>query len=317
MNDSQIIKVGLHYYFDDDSHLMDAVIRHRCEGELLKIMGSISHALKIPFTPQTEAYSEGGLVEIWTFAQNNPYILGVFSGVLINVLSNIINTDRELANLQKESLQLEIQEKKLKLYKLKKEIESGDPKIQDAISENLIFLINKDYRVIKARSDFYKNLVHYPKISKISGQVLNANRKPISSPEIVEKDQFKNFILSTDELPPVIDEDANIEVVAPVLKKGKFKWKGIYDGTQIEFYMRDKEFKQSIFNQEVLFTNGVSLLCVLKISKKMNEAGEIYISNYSVLTVVSYKLGNDLKETLQGKRYFLVKELKAKQQKLF
>lgn len=316
-HDAQIMKVALHYYFDDDSHLMDAVVRHRCEGEILKIIGEISSALHVQFNPETEAYAEGGLKEVWSFAKNNPYILGVFTGVLINVLSNQINIDRELINLQKESLRLDIQEKRIKIYKLKNEVESGDKNVLKSLSEDLIFVLNNDYRVIRSRSDFYKNLYWYPKISKISGQQLDIDNLPISNPEVVEREKFKNFILSTDELPPEVDDGATIEVIAPVLKKGKYKWKGIYNGVPLDFYMKDKDFKQSIFNQEVLFANGISLQCVLEISRKMNEAGEIYIANYSVLTVVSYKLGNDLKETVQGKKYFKAKEYKDKLQSLF
>jgi hypothetical protein len=67
-----------------------------------------ARVLNIQFSPQTEAYVEGGLKEIWAFAKNNQYLLGIFTAVLINVLSNQINIDRELINLQKESLRLEI-----------------------------------------------------------------------------------------------------------------------------------------------------------------------------------------------------------------
>ncbi len=317
MPDSQIMKVELHYYFGDDTHQMDAVVRHRCEGEILKIIGEISHVLNIQFNPQTEAYIEGGLKEIWSFAKNNTYILGVFTGVLINVMSDQINIDRELVNLQKESLRLEIQEKKLNIYKLKKEIDSGNPKILSSISDDLIFILNNEYRVIRSRSDFYKYLDRYPKITKISGQQLDINNLPVSKPEIVEKEQFKYFILSTDELPTEIYENASIEVVSPVLKKGKYKWKGIYNGEPIDFYMKDRDFKESIFHQQVSFTNGVSLKCVLEISKKMNEIGDIYVSNYSVLTVTSYNFGENLVETKQGKKYFSDKENKANQLNLF
>ena len=78
----------------------------------------------------------------------------------------------------------------------------------------------------------------------------------------IEKDQFKNFILSTDDLPLITDEEAFIEVISPVLKKGNFKWKGIYRGEPINFYMKDKKFKDSIFHQKVAFTNvSVFELC--------------------------------------------------------
>ena len=101
MPESEIMKVKLHYYFGDESHQMDAITRHKCEGEILKIIQEISHVLKLEIHPQTEAYIEGGLKEFWSFAKQNPYILSVITGVLINVLSEQINIDRELVDLQK------------------------------------------------------------------------------------------------------------------------------------------------------------------------------------------------------------------------
>lgn len=177
--------------------------------------------------------------------------------------------------------------------------------------------MNNQYRVIRSRSDFYKNLVKYPKVIKPSGQQLNFYNQPISPPRIVERKQFVDFILKTDDLPPKTDENACIEVIAPILKKGKYKWKGIYEGETIDFYMKDREFKDSIFHQRIAFTNGVSLICILEISRKMNEIGVIYISNYSVLTVISYNSGENLIETKQGKQYFRTKENKSNQMNLF
>jgi len=317
MPNEQVMKVGLHYFFTDVSHQMDAVVRHRCEGEFLKIIGLLSNVLDIPIYPQTEAYVEGGVKEIWSFAKNNKYVLGVLTGVLINVLSDQINIDRELVDLQKESLRLEIQEKKLNIQKLKKELESGDSDVIHVISEDLIFIMNTEYRVIRARSDLYKNLLGYQKVTKISGQQLDINNKAISEPRIVERERFRDFILSTDELPKEIDETATIEVISPVLKKGKFKWRGIYEGDSIDFYMQDKEFKNSIYHKQVSFTNGISLKCVLEISKKMNEIGEIYAFKYSVHTVISYHLGENTFETDQGRSYFARKTSDKNQMKLF
>lgn len=317
MPDTQVMKIGLHYFFVDASHEMDAIVRHKCEGEFLKIIGVISSVLDVPIYPQTEAYIEGGLKEIWSFATSNKYILGILTGVLINVLSDQINTDRELVELQKESTRLEIQEKKLRIQKLKKEIESEKTEIIHTISDDLIFVMGTEYRVIRARSDLYKNLLGYQKITKISGQQLDKNNNPISDPKIVERDQFKDFILSTDELPKEIDEAATIEVISPVLKKGKFKWRGIYEGTSIDFYMKDKDFKDSIYHKQVSFTNGISLKCVMEISKKMNEIGEIYVYNYSVITVISYHLGENIFETRQGKNYYARKDSDSRQMKIF
>ena len=235
MSDAQVMKVELHYYFSDDAHQMNAFVRHHCEGELLRIIEQISIIMDINIVPQTEAYVEGGLKEIWSFAKRNQYVLGIVTGVLINVLSNQINIDREHINLQKESLHLEIQQKKLEIEKLKKEIEIGEPKARELMSDHLVFILNNEYRVIRSRSDFYKILEGYERITKISGQQTNANNQPISDPIVIDRAQFRNFILSTDELPMEIDEAASIEVVSPVLKKGKYKWRGIYKGSPIDF----------------------------------------------------------------------------------
>ncbi|MDH3353120.1 MAG: hypothetical protein OEL87_01615 [Nanoarchaeota archaeon] len=312
-----MMKVELHYFLKDSSHQMDAVVRHRCEGEILKLISQIGYFLKIDPKPQTEAYSKGGLVEIWSFVFENQYLLGIISGVLISVISNLINVDRELANLQKESLTLEIQNKKLELHNKLKDIDSGSQELLEEIKEILFFILNKEYRVIRARSDFYKNLNKYPKVEKISGTQLSQNNQPIGEPTVVEREQFKKFILYTDDVPSEIDEDASIDVIAPVLKKGKYKWKGFYNGTPIDFYMKDKDFKESIFLKQISFTNGIKLKCVLEASRKMNEAGEIYISSYSVLAVVSYQFDDNLVETTQGRKYFLNKKSKSSQMKLF
>ena len=317
MPNEQVMKFKLHYFFADVSHQMDAVVRHRGEGELLKVIGLMSSVLDIPIHPQTEAYVEGGLKEIWSFAKNNKYILGVLTGVLINVLSDQINIDRGLVDLQKESLRLEIQQKKLNIQKLKQEIESGNQDVIPIISEDLIFVLNTEYRVIRARSELYKNLIGYQKVTKISGQQLDINNEPTSEPKIVERERFRDFILSTDELPKEIDETASIEVISPVLKKGKFKWRGIYKGDSIDFYMQDKEFKNSIYHKQVSFTNGITLKCVLEISKKINEIEEIYVFKYSVHTVISYHLGENSFETNQGRNYFAKKSCDKNQMKLF
>ena len=62
-------KLELHYFFseNDKSHSMDAVIRNRCEHELLQIFGSISTELNILIKTDTEAHKEGGLNEFYNF----------------------------------------------------------------------------------------------------------------------------------------------------------------------------------------------------------------------------------------------------------
>lgn len=53
--DSKKMKVELHYFLKGSTHQMDAVVRHRCEGEILKLINQIGFYLKIDPKPQTEA----------------------------------------------------------------------------------------------------------------------------------------------------------------------------------------------------------------------------------------------------------------------
>ena len=319
---TQVKKFELHYFFGDDLHQMDAAIRHRCEGELLKILGELSHVLHTPLSIETLAYSEGGLKELYSFARNQKFLAGlaagIISGVLINVISAEITKDRELINLQKEELRLEIEQKKQQLYEKKKQIsENKNADAVISIQNDLVFILNNDYRVIKAKSEFYKNLQSYQRVTKISGQQMDARNIPVSDAAVVERDQFHKFILTTDELPKEYDENAAIELISPVLKKGKYKWRGIYNGAPIDFYMKDNIFKNLVYSQQVAFKNGVSLQCVLEISKKMNEIGDIYVSSYSVLTVVTYDNEDGKVQTSQGKQYFQEKTELERQLSLF
>jgi hypothetical protein len=314
------MKIELHYFFGDDLHQMDATVRHQCEGEVLKIIEELSNVLNVKYRPQTEPYLEGGLKEIWSFAKN-PIVVavltGVLTGVLIDVLSDHLTTDRELVGLQKESLRLEIDQRKLEIIKLKNELENGESTETDILCENLSFVLNNDYRVIRARSNYYKNLNYYPRVTMVSGQQINIKNEPVSEPKFVKREQFHEFILSTDNLPQETDEEATIEVISPVLKKGKFKWRGLYKGEPIDFYMKDKIFKDSVFRQQVSFTNGIFLKSILIISKKMNEIGDIYVSSYSVVTVVSYNIGANTIATKQGKKFFRDKKFLLSQMDLF
>lgn len=322
MLETQVKKFELHYYFGDDLHQMDAAVRHRCEGELLKILGELSHILHIPISIETVAYSEGGLKELYSLAKNQKFlaglVAGIVSGVLINVISAEITKDNELVNLQKEELRLEIELKKHQLYEKRKQInknQNADAVI--SIQNDLVFILNNDYRVVKAKSEFYKNLQSYQRVTKFSGQQMDARNNPVAEATVVEREEFHKFILTTDELPKEYDENAEIELISPVLKKGRYKWRGLYNGEAIDFYMKDSVFKSSVFNQQVAFKNGVSLQCVLEISKKINEIGDIYVSSYSVVTVITYDDAGKKIQTNQGKQYFREKSELESQMDLF
>ncbi|EOH9330705.1 hypothetical protein ACMEFY_000818, partial [Campylobacter jejuni] len=73
---------------------------------------------------------------------------------------------------------------------------------------------------------FYKKVENYEKIKKIGYQFNNSNEL------IIEREQFKSFIIEENKDIETIEE-AEIEIISPVLKEGKYKWRGIYNGEKL------------------------------------------------------------------------------------
>jgi hypothetical protein len=308
----------LHYYFGDEdkTHSMDAFTRNKCEHELLQIVSEITRELDLKVKVETEAYEEGGLTEIWTFLGSDNGQLTIILSLLTLALSRI---PLRKTKLEKKDLKLSIEERKLNIELMKKELESkGIPENKIDI-EKLVLIITNNYKIIKHKSNFYKQLYKYPKVKKLSTTKLNENKQRIDEPSFVERKDFDKFILESDSLDTIPDDNATIEIISPVLKKGKYKWRGIYDklGSVIEFSMKDKEFKENVVEEGIPFKNGTFIDCVLEIERKIDDLGNIFNSNFSVLTVLRQHDEITSFETPQGKRYKTQKEADKMQMKLF
>lgn len=301
-------KIELHYFFSNDSNLMDAVIRNKCEHEFLEIVKQVGEILDVELSVETEAYLEGGLKEWWTITvRKNQFIIGLISGILINVISNHITSDKELPELQKQELRLSIE------Y-LKKGLNENEETKPSISIENATVIINNDIKIQKHKSNFYKNLSSYHKVTKIETNILFENNEPVDVPKTINRIDFGKFILTSDDLPPITDDKAIIEIISPVLKRGNYKWKGLYNGEIIDFYMKDTIFKESVIFDKESFKNGTFIECVLEVSKKIDDFGEVKNSGYSVLTVIKKDDGVATVLTKQGEKFRA--DQKAKKQQL-
>ena len=193
-----------------------------------------------------------------------------------------------------------------------------DTKNESQISiENATITINNTYKIIKRKSNFYSNLNSYSKVTQLSTSILSNDNLPIGKEILVNREEFDKFILHSDELKPDIEDNAQIEIISPVLKKGNYKWKGIYNGEIISFRMKDKSFKESVIREGVSFKNGTCIDCILEISKELNEFGDIIETDYLVKTVIR-KHDEEISElTPQGKLYLAKKQSDKQQLKLF
>ena len=121
----------------------------------------------------------------------------------------------------------------------------------------------------------------------------------------------------SDDLEPLEIEKAEIEIISPVLKKGKYKWTGYYKGEVISFNMHSNEFKTLVQSGEIEFKNGSSINCFLKIKRKIDNEGIEKIVGYDVERVHFYFQNEEPIETSEGKQYRRVKEAEKNQTRLF
>ncbi|GLR77180.1 hypothetical protein [Aliivibrio sifiae] len=308
-------KFQMHYYFEDKSHSMDAFVRNKCESEILAIITEIAKTLNVKIQIESEVRKEGGLREIWAFTNANAGVLSVIIGIAALVSSRIPVGDSELEDLQKQDLKLSIQERQLRINKLKAEIK--DDVITAETVGKVADLVSKDNKIIIRKSNLYKSLDTYRKVSKIGVNGLDLSDKEVSAELIVKRPDFKKFIVKSNVLPVETIEDAVIEIVSPVLKSGNYKWKGIFEGESINFSMTDKSFQLDVLSEKISFQHGSMIKCTLLIHSKIDEVGEVVITGYSVDTVLENMEGHSFVETKQGKSYRNQKALKAAQGDLF
>ena len=308
-------KLQMHYYLENGSHSMDAIARNKCESEVLAIVQEIAKVLNTQIVIEAEAWKEGGLRDIWAFANANAAVISVIVSIAGIVISRIPTTDPELEQLQKEDLKLSILERRINLAKLQKEVEE-DKVTQDTV-EKVASLVDTNYKVVTRKSNFYKQLNNTPKITKVGINGLDKEGEEAFKEAMVQRSDFKRFILHSNSLPVQIEDNAVIEIISPVLRNGRHKWKGIYKGESISFSMNDQDFKRDVLSEQISFTHGAAIKCVLHIHRKLDEVGDVVVTRYSVDTVIENGQESVFQETMQGKKYRHQKALKDAQQDLF
>ncbi|MDF2831956.1 hypothetical protein [Chryseobacterium indoltheticum] len=296
----------LHYYLEDGSHSMDALLLNRAENELLKIFKEIATVLDVDIIVETQALEEGGLKAIYKFVTKKKYrknitIISTFIGtiasaVLINVATDKFNTDEEIENLQKQELRLKIQKLKNEVEKQENEKEEKpnidqnyllnqfrDPETIEQISN----YISESNKVKIYKSNFYRNIKSEQKVLKVSTQLIDENQNPITQEQTVVRKDFQDLIIENYQIEDDYKESITIEIMSPVLQGNSSSWKGILSGEIITFNMRDKKFKDLILTKNLKFSNGTKIICDLETKRKMSKEGDIILGAKSVYTVTA------------------------------
>lgn len=292
-------KYELHYYLKDNSHSMNAFLRNKAEKDFLEAVKRIGELLDSELQIETEAYQEGGLKE-------HIVIGGIILGFLSPSINDII-THYATQDTQTEALDKKVKEatlKNLELDSKKKELE-----IEEQINKKLDDKLTKKYI-----SNFYKRIDSYDKVEKIRYKSIEKDGVEY----IVERKDFKSFILH-DDITISEDDDAMIEIISPVLKEGKYNWRGRYKNEKIDFSMADSKLKQEVIEGKHKFSNGSLINCHLEIKVTFDEFGDEKSRNYRVLQVFGtqeLELG-ELKLREAGKKRKYQKWLEEHQGSLF
>jgi len=306
----------IRYTFRDNSNVMDAVVRNRCELELLRIFDYVAKELKFQLKIETESQKKGPM--------RDAYHLIVIAGVpvytdILRFISQMVLTHPKTPKGQKPSWNAALVNEMIAIAKAGlKEKNRTNPYLSEASVKSLL---EEDSKLRKLVSNFFEHLVSYAKMARFDILLSTKNNKgeAVDVVEGVDRNAFKSFILESDELAPLINEDAHIEIVSPVLKTGNYRWRGIYEGAEapIEFFMLDEDFKQSVETDRISFQNGTCIRCTLEINRRMDEEGNIFNSRYTVKMVSKVYSGNVTVETPKGKRKREEMEAAKRQLSLF
>lgn len=308
-------KLELHYFFNDNSHQIDALVRNKCEAELLAIAYEAAVALEISLNINSDIVAEGGFRDFWNFLGNNNNQISLILVVITIIFSRVPMSDPEAETLENELKKLSIEEKKLNIQKLKQELEQNEfnPETIGKVTK----VVDSNLKILKRKSNFYTHLSKYNKVTEVSFAAVNDKYEAVFDERHVKSSEFRKFILSTNKLRSEVDSEAIIQIVSPVLRETKHKWKGIYNEETISFDMLDVQFRDEVLLEKHSFKHGSTIRCVLNVHRELDEVGDIKIKGYSVSTVLEKIEGGVVYETMQGKSYRQASKFSKSQTDLF
>ena len=138
----------LHYWFNDGSHTMNAIVFNKCEYEFLGIVKEIAQKLKIELDVETEPLQEGGLRSWFKFSSKDKNALKV--GVMLYLVTNVLGTPltTTIDELTRMAIQSVFESEEVKLLKEQKQIaelkydiakiEAETEKLAQSIDENIV-----------------------------------------------------------------------------------------------------------------------------------------------------------------------------------
>lgn len=284
----------IHYDLDNDIHAIDAKAFYACQQELVGLIDYVAKQLDIEVDIKTIVRKEeGGVIEYLSLASEHlPTVASVAIGVLVGIIAPGLKEGfKQFITHSVTQMQKSKEEKVLDGLRLKEERLKLEKSISDLEVENTAQLtrLNNEGAIQKRRGTFYASAKSVDALNRIEFGLKDSpeSKEYIWNPGVL-REEFDSFITAPTDIEPFEDDDALIEVLAPVLMKERkrSKWRGIYNNNKISFSILDKEFLQNVWSRKVVFSNGSSLQCILEINREVNEDGVIVPKDYRVVEVL-------------------------------
>ena len=300
----------IHYYLNDGSHSIDAKAFYACQQELVGLIEFIAKQLSIDVSVETIALEEGG-IKSWLKANGLTHIV---LPLIVTVAGNILSTApsetiARLVNYWVDEYIESPEVKELKKKQTERDLLLIEEEIDSLKKEKQKFQSQTVDTTIRAkRSKFYENAARANNLNKIEF-IQRDHPKAERGWTLgeVSMDKFVSYKLASTEIDPIEEKDALIEIISPVLTRGKRKWVGNYSNNPYEtkrgvsFSVQDADFLQDVWSRKVSFSNGNVIRCWLKIKRKVNDKGEEVVSGYEVLEVFEL-LANGVAQTLPTRK---------------
>lgn len=295
--------IEVQYFFDEETHLMDALVQNKCEYELLALIREVASRLRLRVLIETAPLTEKGIRRCFKVVLKKEHkaataAVSIATVALVAVITAPLAASAgdaarsrigqlleapAFSNTGNKRLQLQIE--KLRLQTM-------------ASCENL----DSSNIIKKRRSNLFELLNRYPRISRVRFAALNGQQATVTQEKEVSRQNFGTFILTTNTLEPEEIDDVDIEIISPVLKKSNYKWTGMYQGRPRSFTMQSREFKKLVQSGKVQFKNGTSINCQLTVHKRMNNEGTERITGITIDRVNHYFENDRPVETVEGKK---------------
>lgn len=310
-------QIELHYWFNDETHSMNAIVFHKCGNDFLCIANELANKLNINVEIEILPLENGGLRSVFKFISNDK--LDLKKAIIIFILTSVAFTPitTTIDEITRRSIEYFFESpeiKELKAETMKTQLHYDKAKLK----YNLMQLSDSidEYLIKKKKSNYFESLRAYSKIKEVSVSITD-DKKHVIHEHKIARESFDEYIMDSDDLEPEVNESAVIEIVSPVLKKGKYKWVGIYNGQVIQFNMKSNEFKTLVQTGKIEFKNGTSINCNLITYQKISTEGAIKITGYDVTMVNEYFYNNTPIETPEGRIKRQKKEAEKQQLHLF